>query len=222
MDMTKNCSRVLTSALALSLLIHLIFAAVIKPIRSVEAASEQEASRVRIVVIHTPPPATPTPQPTHPPKAQSHPQNNRRSQIKAPRARAHSDRGPSEPRVPESISNVTPGPDVPVPSAAPGTPEPTPTPKPACSVPNVPATTVTVISPTVPDELGNNLDAQAQVRVTLQPSGAVEAVEIYRTAGNALLDHEAMRAARQSTYRAEIRDCVPIRGDYLFTVDFKG
>ena len=81
---------------------------------------------------------------------------------------------------------------------------------------------MTVVSPSVPDEVGTDVDAQAQVRVTLDPSGAVAAVDIYRSAGNALLDREALRAARQSTYRAEIRDCVSVRGEYLFTVDFRG
>lgn len=221
--MTKNCSRVLTCALVLSLLIHLIFAAFIKPIRSVEAAQEQRASRVRIIVIHTPPPPTPTPQPTHPPKTATHATSNTHPHIAAPTIHTHTDRGPSEPPNQRIISDATPGADGPIETALPpGTPEPTATPKPACSVPNVPATTINVVSPAVPEQLGSDVDAQAQVRVTLQPSGAVDAVEIYRSAGNALLDREALRAARQSTYRAEVRDCVPIRGDYLFTVDFKG
>jgi hypothetical protein len=35
-----------------------------------------------------------------------------------------------------------------------------------------------------------------------------------------LLDQAALRAARASTYRAEIRDCVSVGGSYLFAVDF--
>lgn len=219
--MTKTCSRVLTIALALSLFIHLVFAAVVRPIRSVEAAPEQIPTRFHIVVIHTPPPPTPTPAPTKPPNKTS-PQHPTRTHFQPPKVASYNDRGPSQPHVNGIVSNATPGPiATAIASAMPGTPEPTPTPKPACSVPNVAATTVSVVSPSVPDEVGSDVDAQAQVRVTLQPDGSVEAAQIYRTTGNGLLDREAMRAARASTYRAEIRDCVAVRGDYLFTVDFK-
>lgn len=220
--MTKTCSRVLTVALALSLFIHLVFAAVIRPIHSVEAAPEQTPAPVRIIVIHTPPPPTPAPTPT--PSKQSPPQRRTPAHFQPPRVTSYNDnnRGPSEPLPNGIVSNATPGPAASaLASATPGTPEPTPTPKPACSVPNVPATTVSVVSPSVPDEVGTDVDAQAQVRVSLQPDGSVEAVQIYRSTGNGLLDREAMRAARGSTYRAEIRDCIAVRGDYLFTVDFK-
>ena len=220
--MTKTCSRVLVCALAFSLVIHLLFAAVIRPIGSVEAATEQRPVPLHIIVIHTPPPPAPTPKPSRAPKTES----LQRAQTQLPRRVVphvpfRNDRGHSDPLPKGIVALGTPGPVGAEPSASPGTPEATPTPKPACSFPNAPAATVNVVSPSIPDELGADVNAEAQVRVTLQPTGAVDGVAIYRSAGNALLDHEALRAARQSTYRAEIRDCSPVRGDYLFTVDFK-
>ncbi|MBV8638177.1 MAG: TonB family protein [Candidatus Eremiobacteraeota bacterium] len=193
----------------------------IRPIHSVEAAPEQQPSQIHIIVIHTPPPPTPTPAATKPPSAKSPPQNRLQTDFAPPRVDSHGARGPSEPALRGIASDATPEPVGPVASTAPETLEPTPTPKPACSVPNASAATINVVSPSVPDEAGTDVDAQAQVRVTLQPDGTVEAVQIYRTAGNVLLDREALRAARESTYRAEIRNCIAVRGDYLFTVDFK-
>jgi periplasmic protein TonB len=220
--MTNFCRRFLICALVLSLLIHLVAAAVIRPIHSVEAAPEQQPMRIHIIVIHTPPPPTPTPAPTHPPKTPSHPRAPIHPRPATPTVVSRNGKGPSEPVFHGPPDNGTPGPAINIASAQPGSPVPTGTPKPACSVPNAPAAAVSVVSPSVPDELGTDVNAQAQVRVTLTPSGGVESAGIYHSAGNALLDREALRAARQSTYRAEVRDCVPVRGDYLFTVDFAG
>jgi TonB family protein len=217
--MKKNGNRILTYALALSLVIHFIFAAICRPIRTVEA-HEETPTTVRIAHIQTPPP--PTPRPTRPPKAPQKPASPiHESHPNPPKTSATSGPGPTEAKASPGPADASPQPGPPAPSASPGTPEPTPTPKPACSLPNAPATTIDVVTPTVPESAGDVGDVQAQVRVTLQPSGSVESVEVYRTAGNPVLDREALRAARQSTYRAEIRDCIAVRGQYLFTVDFK-
>lgn len=219
--MKKNGDRILSCALALSLLVHLIFAAVFRPIRTVEA-HEEVPTTVRIAHIQTPPPPTPTPRPTATPKTKTT-QTATQKQLHPtpPKTNTRTGSGPTQPKASPGPAGGDVEPGAPAPSAPPGTPEPTATPKPACSVPNAPATTVDVVTPSVPESAGDIGDVQAQVRVTLEPSGAVENVEMYRSAGNPVLDREALRAARQSTYRAEIRECAPVRGQYLFTVDFK-
>lgn len=215
----KNGNRILTCALALSLAVHVLFAIVFRPIRAIEAHPEQTPLPIVVTVIHTPPPPTPTPAPTVPPTSPPKP-TVAAQPVHLPRTINKPDAlGSSEPA-------ATPGPAAgpvgpPGPPVATGSPEPTATPKPACSVPNVPASAVDVVAPTIPESADYVGEAQAQVRVTLQPTGAVEAVAIYRTAGNPALNREALRVARQSTYRAEIRNCVAVAGDYLFTVDFK-
>jgi TonB family protein len=61
----------------------------------------------------------------------------------------------------------------------------------------------------------------ATIRVSLAPSGAVTGASVYKSSGNAQLDTSALRAARSSSYRAEIRDCEPVAGDYLFVATFE-
>lgn len=215
----KNGNRILTCALALSLAVHAIFAFVFRPIRSVDAHPEQTPMPIRVFIIHTPPPPTPTPAPTVAPKTRP-----RHTVAVIPVHVPHTINrpGPRASSEPIAVPGPSDAPYMPPQTPGPtGSPETTATPKPACSAPNVPASAVNVVSPSIPQSADYVGESQAQVRVTLQPSGAIQAVEIYRTAGNRMLDNEALRAARQSTYRAEIRDCVAVAGEYLFTVDFK-
>lgn len=219
--MKRRSNRILTYALALSLAIHLVFAFVFRNVRPVEA-HEEPIRHITITEIHTPPPPMPTPTPA-PPKPQP--------PIKPSHPIAHPPHvtSSSNPHViaAEPVptpGNATPGPDVtdappsgPVSSPA---PTPTPTPKPLCAVPNVAARAVNVMNASIPDGVSSG-DVTARVRVTLEANGSVANVSIYQSAGNMLLDRAAMLAARQSTYRAEIRNCMPVGGDYLFTVNFQ-
>ena len=54
----------------------------------------------------------------------------------------------------------------------------------------------------------------------LDRGGRLTAQSVLASSGNRWLDREALAAARQSSYRAEIRECAPVGGAYAFIVDF--
>lgn len=60
----------------------------------------------------------------------------------------------------------------------------------------------------------------AVVEVLVGDNGLVKAMRIYKSAGNAEIDHAAMRVAYTSTYQAARKKCRAILGTYLFRVDF--
>jgi TonB family protein len=57
------------------------------------------------------------------------------------------------------------------------------------------------------------------VAVTVGADGSVTEARIVRSP-SALLNAAALRAARASTYRPQLRDCTPVTSDYLLTVRF--
>lgn len=209
----KGNDRFVIWALAISLAIHAVFLTVVRFSRPVEA-QERPPTHVTIQdIIHVPPP-TPTPKPVvvHPQK--SHPKTNPQVAVTVPRTRGGGKGATPGPALPTPGSNIGTGSD---PSAS---PEPTDPPKPRCSAPYV-AASVTNAVPAEAPEAAEGQTGVAQVKVNLSDTGAVLAVSIYATTGNTFLDSAALRAARQSSYRAETRDCMPVGGSYLFKVDFQ-
>ena len=84
----------------------------------------------------------------------------------------------------------------------------------------MPAQTITALTPDVPDDAIVR-SGRTQVKVELSDTGAVLGVTVYSTSGDNALDRVALSAARRSTYRPELHNCVPIPGAYLFNVDFQ-
>lgn len=217
--------RVLRIALAGSVAVHLIIAAVVYS-RPVTAAPEQRPQHTDIIKIKLPPP-TPTPPPPKP--ALPHPQHHAiavRPAMHIPKliAQAHPHEPPAGPVVePTGIPQPpadTAGPDA-APTGAPVEVTPSPTPKPACSAPDVPAKTVVTQQPQVPEDQSGGFVGTAKVKVDLDASGAVVGTSIYESTGNMMFDRAALEAARASQYAPEQRDCKNISGSYLFTVDFQ-
>jgi TonB family protein len=64
------------------------------------------------------------------------------------------------------------------------------------------------------------LQGTTQVKVTLDSKGNVTDVSVYKSAGAAVLDQAALKAAKQTAYTPEIVDCVPTGGSYIFRADF--
>ena len=60
----------------------------------------------------------------------------------------------------------------------------------------------------------------AQVRIAIDPRGALTATSLMTSSGNRWLDRAALRAARLSRYSAEVRNCAPVGGEYAFVVEF--
>lgn len=218
--MKRHTNRVLVWALAVSLAFHAVALFFAQNIRSAPAAADVP-QRHPIEIIHivhptppppTPPPATPTPV--------------RSARRVAPRmAAVRTVRlahdlvavGPAEPRVAGTshdglgvaeIGSV--GPAIVAPAATP-----------SCANPNVAAHAVDAISPETPQAAQEaGAIGSVQIEVSLAASGAVTSVAVLRSAGFAPLDDAALRAARQSTYAAEVRDCRPVAGDYVFRAEF--
>lgn len=212
--------RVLRIALATSLAVHLIIAAIVHS-RPVTAAPQEKAHKTYI--IHLPPP-TPTPPP---PKPQlPHPQH--RSVAVQPAIRrthliAHTDtKGPRIAPPVEPTGEPQPWETSGPPDVAPtaGPPAPTPTPKPACSAPDIPAKAVVTQTAVAPEDAGG-YTGQAKVQVDLDASGNVLGASIYQSTGSLELDRAALAAARASRYAPEERDCKNVSGSYLFVVDFE-
>jgi TonB family protein len=197
-------NRLLAWALAISLVVHAVFAIIVR--NTAPVIAQETLHRVTIVVVKPPPAATPHPArggSTHPSRAVARPlrqPSNSTTHI--------SDVVP--------VTNGTPGP------LAAGSPGPAGTPKPSCASPNVPARTVQAVTADFPENARQaGATGTTEVKVSLLASGTVAGIAVYASSGNTQLDQAAERAARQSTYSAELRNCEPVAGEYLFRVDFQ-
>lgn len=66
-----------------------------------------------------------------------------------------------------------------------------------------------------------NIQGDVTVRVTIGPQGQVVAAVISSSSGNPLLDAAALKAARETTYRAPTLNGVPTQRDYLVIYTFR-
>jgi protein TonB len=212
--------RVLRTALAASLAVHVIVAAVIHA-QPVTAAPQEKMHKTYIIHLPRPTPTPPPPKPELP-----HPQHRSSAlqpAIHRPRliARTHADgphiAPPIEPTG-EPQPWETSGPQDVAPTSGP--PAPTPTPKPACSAPDIPAKTLVTQTAVSPEDAAG-YTGQAKVQVDLDASGNVVGTSIYQSTGSMELDRAALAAARASRYAPEERDCKNVAGSYLFVVDFQ-
>lgn len=93
-----------------------------------------------------------------------------------------------------------------------------------CAVPNAPASTLVAAVPEVPATLQSNglASGTTMVRVDIDADGHVLNASIEKTSGVYGLDRAALKAARESTFQPEVRNCSGVAGSYLFEVDFPG
>ncbi len=93
-----------------------------------------------------------------------------------------------------------------------------------CAVPNVPASTIVAAVPEIPSGLQANglTSGTAMVQVDIDAEGHVLNASIAKTSGVYGLDRAALKAARESTFQPEVRNCAGVAGTYLFEVDFPG
>lgn len=204
--MTRT-QRLLIVAVALSLLVHLIVALIVRPF---SATTQNQAEVVsierRATVIAMTKMPTPPPRPRHTP---------------APRAPASARpvarKGPAGAQSPGGgAAGVAPA-------------RPTPTPLPvattassACTQPNAGA--AVVASPPPPDiptaVRASATNGTAVIKVDLDPSGQVAGAGVAQSTGNSSLDLVAVAMARGATYSPPLHDCKPIAGAYNFSVKF--
>ncbi len=107
----------------------------------------------------------------------------------------------------------------PVPAPSPTDVAPSPSPSP-CVVRNLPATVVHALLPAVP-ALAEQQGILGTVRlvVSLDASGVPLSVKV-QSSPSVILNGSAIAAARGSTYRPAVRDCVAVPSTYLFAVEY--
>jgi TonB family protein len=64
------------------------------------------------------------------------------------------------------------------------------------------------------------LSGSVKVRIDLDDAGTLQSVSIAESSGNAILDREALKAVRESTFSPEKVDCVGMAGSYAVEVSF--
>lgn len=215
--------RMLGTALAISLAAHLVLAAFVH-VRPVDAVMYQPSPAV-IIHLYVHPKPKPTPLVRPQPHREFVAQNQTDVHHASPRThvsqRPHGD-GPAVPPGPTGEPNAPGNTGTPGAGGTNGPPGlPVDTPGPACSDPNVEAKTLVAIAPDSSiGETGAASSVTAMVKVDLDENGRVLGVSTYASTGSLELDQAAMRAARESTYAPETRDCRPVAGSYLFKVEF--
>jgi len=216
--MKRRSNRFLTWAIAISLAAH---AVVIYWAQDLHNGNAEPAPTPSVITLD---PARPTPPPTvivtPKPVVPTHPQQTSQHHPRPPVSHNSDTTTTVEP--PGQIT--PPGqPDVGPPGPGPSGPvEPTEPPAPSCTAPDVAAhvvNTATAETPEVAQEQG--VTGTTQVEVSIDPDGRITATSIYRSSGSQALDNAALAAARQSTYKADVRDCEAVAGSYLFTVVFQ-
>ncbi len=212
----------LAMALALSLTAHFILAAFVH-VRPVEASMGRPTPVVIThIFVYPKPKPTPyvQPQPHREFVAQNLPSVHHSEQRTHVTQRPHG----AGPAVPPSSTGEPNAPGNTGKTGDGGTSGPLTTPAetagPACSDPNAEARTLVAIAPdsATGEIMGSSVTAM--IKVDLDTDGHVTGVSVYASTGSLELDEAAMRAARESTYAPETRDCRPVAGSYLFKVEF--
>jgi TonB family protein len=94
--------------------------------------------------------------------------------------------------------------------------------KPSCPIASVPARAALIVHPDYPEGAAEEYSGEADITVTLSPTGAVQNVTIYKSSGNKSFDRLSLEAARQSVYTPEYTGCYAVGGTYLFRSIFGG
>jgi protein TonB len=229
-------------AFVISIGLHLIFGPILgsyKPPRADKEETQKVSVSKKIKVVvptpppPTPPPPTPPPKNTPPPVKTTNPPPVQRLKLNVVHTTSKSNSSSSENQyvAPKQGSeqgapngNAATGPISTAPAAtAPPAATPAPTQKPSCANPNVPATTTRPVEPDYPEMARQQgMTGTVQVKVTLAATGSVQGAVVYKSSGSAALDNAAIAAAKQSSYAAEVDNCVPTAGTYLFRADFTG
>lgn len=234
---TRYSRRFLVYGFLISVALHLIFGPLVdfKKIEQDKEKVETVSVTKKPTKVVTPKPTpTPPPQPTPTPHTQTPPPNTPppkvvRLKVNVPKTTSNAKGGSTESQynvkqgsqegVPQGQDKGTSAPAAP--TAAPPTPSPTPS-RPACANPNVDAVATDKVTPEMP-EIARQMGATgtAQVKVSLDESGKVTAIAIYKSTNNRALDSAALDAAKQSKYAPEVKNCTKVAGSYLYTVTFE-
>jgi periplasmic protein TonB len=202
----RRVPRLLLVAFALSLLLHLVIALVVRPPSPTPENQPEVVSIERraatIAVSKMTPPPPPPPKRTPAPRAPS----------SAPPAR----KGPG------TIGTASGASATPAPIVARATPRPIATATAGCEQSNVGAAVVaTPGPPDIPlDVRASGTSGTALVSLQLDAEGQVVNANVAQSTGNSSLDLVAVGMARDARYSPALRDCKPVASAYTFSVKF--
>ncbi len=229
----------------LSIVLHLLVGPLVKFDRT--QPEEEKVSVIRRDHIATPPPTPPptpkptptpppTPPPTQPPKTPppKAPPPIPQPKIKITTAKTTATKGGateaanthtvgSTNGVPQGTSTAAATTPVPIQTAAapPAPPTVAPTKPPSCANPNVEATTTNAVAPdTPPIAQQQGITGVVNVVINLDATNHIVGTPTVQSSPSQLLNSAAIRAAQQSTFRTEIKNCEPVAATYIFAVEF--
>jgi TonB family protein len=192
---------------------------------------KQEATpppqRVTVQTLIKPPPKPtptprPTPTPTPPPPLKNTPPP---VSLKLHVVQTKSDTsgtGPAEQAYTPPPTGSENGIPSAVPTVAPATAAPTAPPAPVGPTQITDSEFIHQLQPDYPElAKQENIQGDVTVRVTIGPAGQVMAAIISSSSGNPLLDQAALKAARDSSYKAPMVNGVPAQRDYLIIYTFR-
>ncbi|HET7812892.1 MAG TPA: TonB C-terminal domain-containing protein, partial [Candidatus Baltobacteraceae bacterium] len=77
-----------------------------------------------------------------------------------------------------------------------------------------------VFRPEMPDVVAQTqVPVHGEVIVWLDQFGELTKLQISRSTGNTALDDRLKRAAMASNYLPKVKDCMPVAGSYIFSMD---
>jgi periplasmic protein TonB len=201
----KRVPRLLLVAFALSLLLHLVVALVLRP------PAPTAGNQAEVVSIQHRPATISRRVPTTPPPPPPKPTPGPRATGSAPPAR----KGPGKAAAGGKGK-------APPPVVARATPHPAPTPTLACAHADLPAAVAaTPPPPDIPTAArASGTSGTALVSVRLDSAGSVTNTAVTQSTGNSSLDLVAVGMARDARYSPALRDCKPVPGAYTFSVRF--
>lgn len=195
-------------AFALSLLVHVIIALILRPTTPTAQGQAEFVSiehRPATIAVTRLPPPPPRPKRTPSPQAPS---------SAPPRARKGLAVPPGASSGAASVAQ-TPG-------AASPTPSPAAVANAACTQPNAAAAVASSPSPPdiTPEARTAGTSGVAMVKVQLDPAGQVTNAGVMQSTGNSSLDLVAVTMARDVHYSPALHDCKPVAGEYTYSVKF--
>lgn len=202
----KRVPRLLLIAFALSLLVHLVVAVILRPAAPTPTTQSEVVSiqhRPATIALTKPP----TPPPPPPPR-----------QTPAP----HTAGSASPRRGPGSGGTAGASAATPAPVVAPVTARPAATPTPGCANSTTAAAVLsTPAPPDIPLQVrASGTSGTALVNVQLDAAGAVTGASVTQSTGNSSLDIVAVGMARDARYSPALHDCKPVASAYVYSVKF--
>ncbi|GAC1417530.1 MAG: hypothetical protein NVSMB64_27380 [Candidatus Velthaea sp.] len=239
---TQRVQNFLVYGFLLSVALHLLVGPLVK-FQKTQVDEEKVSVIKRDVVptpVPTPPPTpkpTPTPPPTPPPKETPPPVKNtpvpEQPKIKINTAKSTASKGTgteaanshtqgSTNGVPLGTSTAAASSPAPIqPTATPVPATPVPTKPPSCANPNVAPTTTNPVAPDTPQlAQQQGITGVVNVLVTLDANSHLVGEPTVQSSPSSILNRAAIAAAKQSTFRTEVKDCKPVPATYIYAVEF--